>query len=150
MISGFQFLSGLFLKCKTVRGWIKPDNEPADPADDWSEKFTVDNANSPNNQTEDPENDHQETSEYAKNRKNQAFGFQCRFAAADGPCPEVSAQPCPDDQYRRKRDENQCQHNKERLFDHAPDEPEDLQKKIRNDLITIVYNTLWHENENAQ
>ena len=65
-----------------------------------------------------------------------------------GPEESDAAVNRPKDGAEHKKNGYKC--DKKTCSDQPPDEPEDFQKKIRNDLITIVYNTLWHENENRE
>ncbi len=65
-----------------------------------------------------------------------------------GPEESDAAVNRPKDGAEHKKNGYKC--DKKTCSDQPPDEPEDFQKKIRNDLITIVYNSLWHEDENRE
>ena len=54
----------------------------------------------------------------------------------------------PEDGTEHKKNQHKCE--EKTRSDQPPDEPEDFQKEIRNDLITIIYNSLRHEYENRE
>ena len=54
----------------------------------------------------------------------------------------------PEDGTEHKKNQHKCE--EKTRSDQPPDEPDDFQKEIRNDLITIIYNSLRHEYENRE